>query len=192
MYTEVEAFIAARDEALCVYDEKLRDLQSRRSEYMTSGNCGCSNSECLQGGVSPEYTTLSGGIRTEQDVTVNTAWNRMKLDSADPLVGWIVDNCKDYQSEALVILSALPASAEELEQIGNDQSWCHIWTQFLEQAQNAGVLPGSVPLSPARQELVTWFRNQVTSHAPYRRTLLTMVDAVVAESTATPADAAAE
>ncbi|MFF7452223.1 MULTISPECIES: hypothetical protein [unclassified Streptomyces] len=78
------------------------------------------------------------------------AWGALKA-SSDPLVKWIAENCAGYRGEAQRILSLLPATVDELDDLAETNGWCSVWANFRQQAIDAGVVPGIKPLSPARK-----------------------------------------
>jgi hypothetical protein len=78
------------------------------------------------------------------------AWNALK-ESSDPLVKWIAENCGDHRPEATQVLSVLPATADELDELAGDRDWCGVWDQFRDSAEQAGVMPGVPPLSESRK-----------------------------------------
>ncbi|MCX4862446.1 hypothetical protein [Streptomyces canus] len=79
-----------------------------------------------------------------------TAWEALKA-SSDPLVKWIAENCASYKAEAHSVLSALPATVSELDDLADRKDWCGVWDTFRQRAIDAGVMPGVTPPSPARQ-----------------------------------------
>lgn len=81
-----------------------------------------------------------------------TAWDALKA-SSDPMVKWIAENCAQYKGEAQHVLSALPATVDELDELADRQGWCGVWGEFRQQAIDAGVMPGFTPPSPARKAL---------------------------------------
>lgn len=103
------------------------------------------------------------------------------LHSSDPLVAFIADRpLREYPDHAKAILQALPASQADLEAISSRQGWCGEWSKFVNMAEDAGVLPGQVRLSPERVELRDWFRTTITSSREYRDKLMAYVDDIVA------------
>lgn len=78
------------------------------------------------------------------------AWGALKA-SGDPLVKWIAENCGAFRGEAQRILSLLPATLDELDDMAETSHWCGVWATFRQQAIEAGVMPGVKPLSPARK-----------------------------------------
>ncbi|MFG2463251.1 hypothetical protein ACGFWE_40225 [Streptomyces sp. NPDC048523] len=79
-----------------------------------------------------------------------TAWDALKA-SSDPLVKWIAENCGQYKGEAQHVLTALPATVDELDELADRQDWCGVWGAFRQQAIDAGLMPGVTPPSPARK-----------------------------------------
>lgn len=175
MLAEVQAYITARNEAETSLRDAERDLVAkypRRYDY--------DNSE--------ETRTQRVGFHREMDeahaksrVTVNEAWNGIKQ-ASDPLARWIAENCKDYQGEALIILKALPATLAELDELADDQDFCNIWDQFRGRAQEAGVLPGAQPETPARKAVVDFVTYEACLDRRGRRRLNTLLDALLAEA----------
>lgn len=78
------------------------------------------------------------------------AWGGLKA-SGDPLVKWIAENCDGYQEQARQVLTALPATLGELDDLAVEKDWCTVWDDFRQQAIEAGVMPGVTPPSPARR-----------------------------------------
>jgi len=72
------------------------------------------------------------------EATGRRAWEALKC--GDPLVDWIIDNCEDYQEQALEILALLPVSIEILDDYAAEQGWCETWQDLLDAAERAGVL----------------------------------------------------
>lgn len=80
-------------------------------------------------------------------------------ESSDPLVAWIGKNCRDYAEYAVEVLKILPATREEIEEIGTVNGWCSTWGRFVERADAAGVLPAST-VSAEWRDLRSWIAAQ--------------------------------
>lgn len=87
-----------------------------------------------------EYGKVLNAIWDECDKVLNAAWVDMATKTSDPLALWIIKNCSERQEEALIVLEALPASLEELNEIANEYGWCGDWDEFVAQAQADGVI----------------------------------------------------
>lgn len=111
---------------------------------------------------------------------------------ADPLVQWLVNSpaLTRFPSHARTLLKALPATVEELDEMARRNDWCEVWEDYRDEMQQAGVLPGLPPRSPARQELYAWVLEMIgTGDSPDRsdRDDLDRLIAVVADEGATSA-----
>jgi hypothetical protein len=118
MYDEVKKYLAAVDAA-----EGRAEAMPETDYYAADGTHdkkGCP--ECF----------LTAAYRD--------AWPLL-AESADPLVRWIADNASGYKEDATLILRALPASVDVLDQIAERENWCGIWNRLLDAAEAAGVLP---------------------------------------------------
>jgi len=164
MYAEVEQYIATAEAVRSTYSEQYR---AARNKY-----------NAREIGYDEMRTSQDAEQRIWQ-VATNEAWNALKACS-DPLVSWIVDNCKDHQSQATAVLEALPATVEELDRLAEDENWCQIWDNFRARAAEDGaiVLP---QLSTAREALIRWAQFSEELDRSEVAELLRLVDAVVAE-----------
>ena len=62
--------------------------------------------------------------------------------SADPLGAWIMSEIfAEYQAEALMVLAALPCTADTLHALASDEGWCGAWGEAWSRAVAAGVVP---------------------------------------------------
>jgi len=167
VYPEVEQYIATA-----------KAVQHTCNEQYRAARLKCSANEITYGEMCDQQAE---GHRTWM-VATNEAWNALKQCS-DPLVSWIVDNCKDYQLEARAVLKALPATVEELDRLAEDEGWCHIWDNFRAQAAEDGaiVLP---QLPGAREDLIRWARVEQELDRGEVAELLRLVDAIVADEAA--------
>ncbi|MCQ8836093.1 hypothetical protein [Streptomyces malaysiensis] len=120
------------------------------------------------------------------------AWSALKA-SGDPLVRWIAENCADYPVEARCVLSALPATVAELDDLAGKMDWCHVWNDFRQQALDAGVMPGIKPPSPAMKAVFERIdrENCCPMSRGARQRIGEALDALVQE-TLTSADSATE
>ena len=164
MYPEVEQYIATAKAVQHTYNEQCHAARLK-----------CSANEITCG----EMCDQQAEAHRTWMVATNEAWNALKQCS-DPLVSWIVDNCKDYQPEARAVLKALPATVEELDRLAEDENWCQIWDNFRARAAEDGaiVLP---QLSTAREALIRWAQFSEELDRSEVAELLRLVDAVVAE-----------
>jgi len=126
MLPEVEQFVAALDAAA----EKMAAASAAvdvKCDYTADGwDC-------------PRCVALKP-IKAEHRRDAATAWEALAA-STDPLVRWIVEHCKGYMYEAQMILEALPAPMDELEDIARSEGWCYVWERYVSDARIAGVLP---------------------------------------------------
>jgi hypothetical protein len=61
--------------------------------------------------------------------------------SADPLAAWIIEYAMpDHHDEALIVLRALPATIETLDELADDHRWCRRWFDLRTAAEVAGAL----------------------------------------------------
>ncbi|MFF0706272.1 hypothetical protein ACFYVC_38845 [Streptomyces tendae] len=88
------------------------------------------------------YATCSG-VR-------EAAWEALKT-SEVPLIRWIAENCAEYPMEARQVLTALPATLDELDAVAEVGGFCGVWDAFRRRAIDAGVVPGVTPPSQARR-----------------------------------------
>jgi hypothetical protein len=151
VYDEVQQYIDARNTAEAVQNEKVRAL--RRTYNAAHGD--------VADAAYSDYLSAARAAEAECRITINTAWNALRQ-HPDPLVGWIVDNCKDWQAQAQEVLQVLPATFDELSVLAEEQDWCHVWDRFRDQAIDAGVLDAPEPrdVSDAREELLTWLDDE--------------------------------
>jgi hypothetical protein len=64
----------------------------------------------------------------------------------DPLAAWIVEYAMpDYHDQALMVLKALPATLDALDELADANSWCGTWTDHVSAARVAGVIPAVKP-----------------------------------------------
>ncbi|UQA91663.1 hypothetical protein [Streptomyces halobius] len=177
MLPEVAAYIEARDKAEETYKAAGKEIGAKYSAAF--------------GGLdyhSEESKEQRKAHRQERDaaweqrhIAINEAWNAMKQ-SSDPLVRFIAEHCKEYQGEAIEALKALPATADELDELAEDWNWCRIWDQFRAQAVEAGVFPGVTPLSAARKAVLEWADNYISLSRSNRRKINQLLDDLVAEA----------
>lgn len=80
----------------------------------------------------------------------------------DPLARFIIDTClSEYPEQAARILEALPAELPALRQIAREADWCGTFDRYVAEAVKAGVIISD--RSAAREEFVTWIRNELGS-----------------------------
>ncbi|MFD5445929.1 hypothetical protein [Streptomyces tendae] len=96
------------------------------------------------------YTDEIESAHTTCSDVREAAWEALKT-SGDPLVRWIAENCAEYPAEARQVLTALPATLDELDELAERGGYCGVWNVFRQRALAAGVVPGVTPPSPARQ-----------------------------------------
>lgn len=62
-------------------------------------------------------------------------------ETENKLVGFILDNyVEEYDWQSMLILEALPATLDELDNIAKDQGWCAVWSRGVNKAIAAGVI----------------------------------------------------
>jgi hypothetical protein len=147
---EVVAFEAALDKATEDFNtayERLDDMYPRRFEHWHEE-------------FTPQSEAFSCQIseyRLRRRKAREAAWDALK-DSPDPLVVWIVTNVPllDFSDEVRTVLSILPATYDELEELARTYNWCSHWNRLRDEAVAAGVLPDAPVLSPAHKDLLAW------------------------------------
>ena len=174
MLPEVQAYITGRDEAAEALNKAERDLAAkypRRYDYDYSDETRSQRAG---------YREEINEAHTKAQVAQNEAWNAL-TQSSEPLVRFIAENCKDYQSYAVEVLRVLPATVDELDELADDQDWCHIWNQFRDRAVEQGLF-GEIPKpSEARIAMNTWLREDYGMGRESYNKLNRLVNAVVAE-----------
>lgn len=84
------------------------------------------------------------GIRESRNRQIEAAREALKA-SDDKLVAFIAGRPMDeYLDHAMIILEALPATREQLEELARANDWCGEWDKFVRMADRAGVLPDAV------------------------------------------------
>lgn len=141
MLPEVKAYVAAREAARAAFNESIKDAEAK---YPMRNDWNAGDSR-VQRQAFREAQDAAYGARS---VAFDTAWGALKQ-SGDPLVKWIAENAEDYAGEALIVLQALPATLDELDDLAERQDWCGTWTSLKERAIAAGVMPGIEPPSEA-------------------------------------------
>ncbi|MFJ8158538.1 hypothetical protein [Streptomyces sp. NPDC094468] len=118
------------------------------------------------------------------------AWQDLKS-SSDPLVKWIAEHCESFPDQANAVLTALPATVEELDALAKREGWCEVWDNFRDQAREAGVMPGVEPPSAAR--VAVFARIDAEGCCPMgpssRRRIGIALDALVTEALVTATSA---
>lgn len=119
-------------------------------------------------------------------IAINEAWNKLGQTTTDPLVRFIVAECKEYQNRAVQVLEILPATVEQLDELAEGQDWCLIWNQFRDKAIDAGVMPGVKPLSAAYKAVLDQVDEEscCSLGASARSRIVALLDALVEEFTA--------
>lgn len=164
MLPDVEAYNAAVTKADEDYQTALDAVASKHREAGT-----------MYEGV--YYDEADSLIKPRNDAK-DAAWEALK-ESADPFVAWVATNCKDYQYEAIIVLQHAPfTDADALEELRSQHGWCGAWTSLHEQAEAAGVIPGSVPLSPEREALVAELSRTFGVSRHRAKKLMGLLDAV--------------
>lgn len=95
------------------------------------------------------FDTETGSAEVACEDALEAAWDALKA-SRDPLVKWIAENCDGHQEQARYVLTALPATVGELDDLADEKDWCTVWDDFRQRAIEAGVMPGVTPPSRAR------------------------------------------
>lgn len=79
-------------------------------------------------------------------------------------VKWVIDNCLNNSSEALVLLGYLPATAEQLWEFAKVRhDMCEVFDRYMTQAEAAGIFSGD-PSSVGQREfraLQSWVRREL-------------------------------
>lgn len=119
------------------------------------------------------------------------AWRALTA-SGDPLVKWIAENCAEYTEQAEAVLTALPATVEELDDLAEREDWCPVWDRFRQGAIEAGVVPGVTPPSPARRAVFERIDQEGCCHMGPRsqRRIGEALDALITEALTAAANAA--
>lgn len=102
---------------------------------------------------------------------------------------WVIEHVLGTRSLAAVqVLEILPATAQELKRLCDTHGWCNEFRMFMEEAGDAGIIPGVKPSAPgavARRELNRYIEREITAYRPFLDRISQFVDAiVVAEVTA--------
>lgn len=139
---EVKAYIEAVEAASAAFEKALSEARSKYPKYRAYDRTD-ETREHRQA-----FADVEDAAYDAHRAAYSTAWDALEQ-SSDPLVKWIAENCRSYDREALMILKALPATADELEEIADREEWCGAWNSFRDQAIEAGVMPGIEPPSEA-------------------------------------------
>lgn len=175
MLPEVQAYLTARAEAETTQREAEQALYAK---YPDRYGYSAENRQQRDA-----FYAESEEIVTKHRVARNEAWNALK-GSSEPLVRWIAEHCKDYQSEALVVLRALPATLDELDELADRQDFCHIWNQFRDQAAEEGLFGEIRKPSEARKAMNRWLNEEYGMGRGSVIRLNRLVDTVVSEESA--------
>ncbi|MFI9835207.1 hypothetical protein ACIHIX_46975 [Streptomyces sp. NPDC051913] len=117
------------------------------------------------------------------DEARQAAWDALKA-SGDPLVKWIAENCDGHQEQARHVLTALPATVGELDDLADEKDWCTVWDDFRQRAIEAGVIPGVTPPSRARTAVFDRINEESCCHLGprARRRVDKALDALIQEA----------
>ncbi|MFC8350830.1 hypothetical protein [Streptomyces sp. NPDC057280] len=135
------------------------------------------------------FNQEADAAQTAYQDALEGAWDGLKA-SGDPLVKWIAENCDDYREQARQVLTALPATVGELDDLADEKDWCTVWDDFRQRAIEAGVMPGVTPPSPARRAVFERIDEESCCHLGprARRHIDKALDALIKEAlTATSA-----
>lgn len=114
------------------------------------------------------------------------------MTSQDPLVRWLISDpeVRHYPEHAHIALKALPMTREEMEEFGDNRSWCSEFRRLFQRAAAAGVLPEPTPDLADIDALVTELQNWygVPTHK-VRRLLNSHLPAILASAEARKANA---
>lgn len=175
MLPDVQKYVEAIDAAEAARSKARADADEKYSGRYGYGNEAQEQRAAHRKAVNDAYKPWAAAFEG--------AWEALKS-SSDPLVKWIAENCKGYESEARRVLEALPATLVELDELALDHDWCNTWARFRDQALEAGVLPGGESSTPARKALDRWFVDRYDPSSHGRREFRKLLDALVAEATA--------
>lgn len=180
---EVKAYTDATEAAQGVFDKAIEEA---RAKYPKRNNWDDEGRKEHQA-----FNSAEGQAYDVRSAAFTAAWDALK-GSGDPLVKWIAENCEGYSSEALIILQALPATPDELDEIAERQDWCSTWNSFREEAIAAGVMPGIEAPSEAYKAVFAKIDDVACCRldARARRAVGKALDALLAEARAEEAVAA--
>lgn len=173
MLPEVEKYIAALEAAEAAYSKVERDA---RKEYPNRNSYGEEAREQRTA-----YYRVMDAARGEFNTARREAWGTHIKGSADPLVRWIAEHCREYWDQAVMVLKALPATPDELDALADEHDWCSAWYELRDQAEEAGVLPGGTPVSKSRRALKRWLRDEYGIGRRGVAKVSELVDAILAE-----------
>jgi hypothetical protein len=112
------------------------------------------------------------------------ALETLKEKTNDPMIKWMVDNLRGYQTYINSTLEILPATREELETLANTEDWCNEFDDFLSQATDAGVVPPPAEKYDA-SEIISWISEEFDVYGRrYRREVQNMVNKIVEKALA--------
>lgn len=121
-------------------------------------------------------------IERERKETQVRSW-RALTEHSDPLIKWLTTNReinRDFRSHRDTVLQNLPMTREEMEEFGDQQGWCGDYGMFLEQAEQAGVLPERTPeladISGLVSDFVSWYGG---SNRRFERTIRKHLPAII-------------
>ena len=114
---------------------------------------------------------------------VTEAWYKI-AEVDDPLISWIVANCRDYKDEAIKVLKILPATSEQLQELAKQHNFCTSWDNLVKHAQAAGVYPLADHETVEYFAIIKWFRDNWNSNASYVRQFTEQMDKLIEASVA--------
>jgi hypothetical protein len=123
-----------REEFRKTLDEYNRICRAMYAEY----NRICS--AALDKSTPSEYIDVHRTAQAEYAKVRESAWGDIAEAVDDPLVSWIVKECRGYKFQAFEILRTLPASLAELDKCALEMEWHEEWTEFRNRALEAGVI----------------------------------------------------
>jgi hypothetical protein len=141
MLPEVQKYVESVEAATTARDTAVEAADTKYPERSGTSEAGWRQAEAYRVEIRKACSACA-------DVQA-AAWDVLKA-SGDPLVRWIAENCADYRGQAQRILTALPATLDELDELADSEGWCDVWDSLRRQAIAAGVAPRSTPPSPAR------------------------------------------
>lgn len=124
-------------------------------------------------------------VSDQRELVSSLAWEELTNTATDPLLKLLLEDFSSYREQIEVLMRALPCTLEEMNRLRREHSWCEVYDRFIGRARLQNLLPGQMPLSAARQKLVSWFLgdddNDRTINDESVTQLLELIDAVVTE-----------
>ncbi|MBQ0850187.1 hypothetical protein J8N05_18480 [Streptomyces sp. BH-SS-21] len=182
MLPEVQKYLASIEAATAARQEALREVHAKYAGRYVDTKDGQ-----LQ---LAAYNQASNTAYDACEEARTAAWEALTT-SDDPLVKWIAKNCANYRSEAQHVLTALPATVEELDAVAASNDWCPVWAEFRQQAMDAEVIPDPNRLIAAREALFECIDREgcCPMRATSRSRIDTALDALIEESVRAAASA---